>query len=70
MPLDGVVAFSRQSSRQSSELLEWGRQPVNTEGKIRGVFCHLVVVIYCIKLSKHGKTFRVRIRVSVRVKLG
>ena len=31
--------------------------------KIRGVFCHLVV-IYCTKLSKHGKTFRVRIRVS------
>ena len=34
--------------------------------KICGVFCNLVV-IYCTKLSKHGKTFRVRIRVNVRV---
>ena len=34
--------------------------------KIRGVFCHLVV-IYCTKLSKYGETFRVRIRVSVRL---
>ena len=33
-------------------------------GKIRGVFCHLVV-IYCTKLSKHCKTFRIRFRVAV-----